>query len=113
LPPCHLAAVEREWFQITLFQRSPEEPGVALEGDGWTVAPDATIEVLLADYELACERSREVAAGFALEDSVPHPRLGRVPLRWIYVHMIEETARHAGHADILREQIDGAIGFGA
>jgi hypothetical protein len=45
-----------------------------------------------------------------LEDSVPHERLGRVSLRWVYVHMIEETARHAGHADILREQIDGAVG---
>jgi len=42
---------------------------------------------------------------------VPHPRMGQVSLRWIYVHMIEETARHAGHADILREQTDGATGF--
>jgi hypothetical protein len=41
---------------------------------------------------------------------VPHRRLGQVSLRWIYVHMIEETARHVGHADILREQTDGATG---
>jgi hypothetical protein len=40
---CHGATVEREWFQITMLQRSPEEVGVALEGDGWTVAPDVTI----------------------------------------------------------------------
>jgi hypothetical protein len=39
---------------------------------------------------------------------VPHPSLGEVTLRWIYVHLIEETARHAGHADILREQLDAA-----
>jgi hypothetical protein len=52
-----------------------------------------------------------VAARFTLDDTVPNPRLGRVSLRWIYVHMIEETARHAGHADILREQTDGATGF--
>lgn len=51
------------------------------------------------------------AAGLSLEHCVPHPRLGRVSLRWIYVHMIEESARHAGHADILREQTDGATGF--
>ena len=38
---------------------------------------------------------------------VPHPQLGEVSLRWILVHMIEETARHAGHADILRELTDG------
>jgi len=44
-------------------------------------------------------------------ESVPYPRIGRVSLRWIYVHMIEESARHVGHADILREQTDGATGF--
>jgi hypothetical protein len=52
-----------------------------------------------------------VAAGLALDGTVPHHRLGRVSLRWVYVHMIEETARHAGHADILREQTDAATGF--
>jgi hypothetical protein len=46
----------------------------------------------------------------ALDDDVPQRRLGRVSLRWVYVHMIEETARHVGHADILREQTDGATG---
>jgi hypothetical protein len=96
---------------MTLVQRPPEEIGAARDGDGWSVAPNATIEGLLAEYDLACQASREAAAGFALEDTVPHSRLGRVSLRWIYVHMIEETARHAGHADILREQIDGATGF--
>jgi hypothetical protein len=55
--------------------------------------------------------SRRAAAGLSLDDRVPHPRLGQVSLRWIYVHMIEESARHAGHADILREQTDGATGF--
>jgi hypothetical protein len=41
---------------------------------------------------------------------VPHDELGQVSLRWIYVHIIRENARHVGHADILREQIDGATG---
>jgi hypothetical protein len=66
---------------------------------------------LVTRYEAACAESRRVAAGLALDDTVPHPRLGRVSLRWVYVHMIEETARHTGHADILREQTDGATGF--
>ena len=61
--------------------------------------------------ERACAASRREASCFALEESVPHPRMGRVSLRWIYVHMIEESARHVGHADILREQTDGATGF--
>ena len=44
--------------------------------------------------------SRATAATHALDATAPHPRTGQVSLRWIYVHMIEETARHAGHADI-------------
>jgi hypothetical protein len=72
---------------------------------------NATVAQLLADYAAECARSRDVCARFALDDEVPHPRLGRVSLRWIYVHMIEETARHAGHADILRELADGSTGF--
>ena len=107
----HLAAVEREWFQRVLAGRPEEEPGDAPQDDGWTLGPGESVGSLIAGYNRACAASRELASGFALGDSVPHPRLGRVTLRWIYVHMIEETARHAGHADILREQTDGATGF--
>ena len=52
-----------------------------------------------------------IAAAHQLDDHVPHKRMGEVSLRWIYVHLIEETARHAGHLDILREQLDGTTGF--
>ena len=107
----HLAAVEREWFQVVLARRSAEELDAPLPDDSWTLASDDTAEKLLAGYGRACAASRQVAAGFLLDDSVPHPRMGQVSLRWIYVHMIEESARHVGHADILREQIDGATGF--
>ncbi|MEU8636484.1 DinB family protein [Amycolatopsis sp. NPDC048633] len=103
----HLASVEREWFTGVLDGR----PVAGAADDGWTVDDGTDVEVLVADYERACAESRRVAARFALDDTVPSPRLGRVSLRWIYVHLIEETARHAGHADILREQVDGATGF--
>ncbi len=73
--------------------------------------PGETLEQLIARYETACERSRAVAAAHALDDTVPHKRMGSVSLRWICVHLIEETARHAGHLDILREQTDGQTGF--
>jgi hypothetical protein len=106
----HLTSVEREWFGEVLRQLPPGEV-VPAPGDGWVVEPGETLEELVADYRRACEDSRAVAAALALDDSVPSERLGRVSLRWVYVHMIEETARHAGHADILREQTDGAIGF--
>jgi hypothetical protein len=108
----HLAAVERGWFQHRLGGRPREEIAENSRGDdaSWHVAADETVADVVAEYAAACATSREIAAGFALDDSVPHDRLGRVSLRWIYVHMIEELARHAGHADILREQIDGAVG---
>lgn len=108
----HLASVEREWFRGILDQRPAQEVGVRVADDGWGIDPNDTVETLVADYRRACDESRAVAARFALDDSVPMPRLGQVSLRWIYVHLIEETARHAGHADILREQTDGATGFG-
>ena len=103
----HLASVEREWFGQVLGQ-GPAQP---VPGDGFTVTPDDTVAGVLADYRAACEQSRAAAAERELDYVVPHDRLGWVSLRWILVHMIEETARHAGHADILREQTDGSTGF--
>jgi hypothetical protein len=107
----HLASVEREWFGSVLDQRPASEVGVRVADDGWGVDSSDEVDGLVADYQRACAESRRVAGRFTLDDTVPMPRLGRVSLRWIYVHMIEETARHAGHMDILREQTDGATGF--
>jgi len=107
----HLTAVEREWFQVILAGRTEEELGDAPLDDGWTLSTGESAGYLIAGYERACAASRREVSGFALEDSVPHPRMGQVSLRWIYVHMIEESARHVGHADILREQTDGTTGF--
>ena len=107
----HLAAVEREWFQVVLAERPEDELEAPAQDDGWTLSNDDTAENLLAGYERACTASRQAASGFSLDDCVPHSRMGQVSLRWIYVHMIEEAARHVGHADILREQTDGATGF--
>jgi hypothetical protein len=108
----HAAAVERNWFQHHLARRPRAEIAGYARGDdaGWEVGPDQTVDDVIAEYAAACAESRQIAARFALEDTVPSEWLGRVSLRWIYVHMIEELARHAGHADILREQTDGATG---
>jgi hypothetical protein len=75
------------------------------------VTDNDTIGSISALYEQEIAHSREIVAGASLEDLGKD--LGKVKprsLRWIMVHMIEETARHAGHADILRELTDGAIG---
>jgi uncharacterized damage-inducible protein DinB len=101
----HLAVAERTWFQSVLRQRSYDG-----SDDDWQVLDDDTVAGLIAEYEHACTQSRDIAAGYDLDHAVPHAYLGQVSLRWIYVHMIEETARHTGHADILREQTDGSTG---
>ena len=106
----HLAAVEREWFGMVLGGRSAAELGIPAD-DGWGVGPDDTVPAVLADYRRACAESRAVAAGLELDATAPHPQFGAVSLRWVYVHLVEESARHAGHADILREQTDGRTGF--
>jgi len=107
----HLSAVEREWFQVAFAGRPEDRADASAPDDGWTLSSEDTAASLLARYDQACAASRLIASGFSLDDCAPHPRLGQVSLRWIYVHMIEESARHVGHADILREQTDGATGF--
>jgi len=61
-------------------------------------------------YRDEVERSRDIVAAASLDDHARREDRRDYTLRWIMVHMIEETARHVGHADILREQIDGATG---
>jgi len=109
----HMTGVERGWFQEVLAGRAPADIGPNVGGgdDSWDLAEHETVSSLVKEYEQACAQSRQVTARFALDDAVPEPNLGQVSLRWIYVHMIEETARHAGHADILREQTDGTAGL--
>jgi uncharacterized damage-inducible protein DinB len=109
----HMIGVERGWFQEVLGGRNPEDIGANVGGgeESWELAENETVSTLIKEYEQACEQSRRTAARFALDDAVPEPDMGQVSLRWIYVHMIEETARHVGHADILREQTDGASGI--
>jgi uncharacterized damage-inducible protein DinB len=108
----HLAGVERSWFLRVLDRRAPDQlpPNSAGDEDSWLLAYDRPLADVVSGYEDACEQSRAAAARYALDWTVPEPRLGTVSLRWIYMHMIEETARHVGHLDILRELTDGATG---
>jgi hypothetical protein len=108
----HAAAVERNWFQHYVGGQPREEIAGNARGDApsWDVGADQTIAGVIAEFDHACAASRQIAAGFALDQTVPHDQVGQVSLRWIYVHLIREHARHIGHADIIREQIDGTIG---
>jgi uncharacterized damage-inducible protein DinB len=107
----HLIDVERWWFRRNLgaeddvpFAWSDTEPDLE-----FSFGPDETLDSLIAEYVRACDESRAVAARYELTDRIRAPRDGepRSSLRWVYVHMIEEVARHNGHLDIYRELIDG------
>lgn len=109
----HLRWAEFGWFDQLLQERADDNRRVQHERSWeFEFLPGESLATLVAEYRDQCERSRRLAAQYRLEHSVPHCRLGPVSLRWIYVHMIEETARHTGQIDILREQLDGATGFG-
>jgi hypothetical protein len=106
----HAAAVERNWFYLG-GKPSEEIDGNARGDDpSWEVGAGQTIADVIAAFDRACATSRQIAAGFTLDQTVPRDQQSQVSLRWIYVHIIREHARHIGHADILREQIDGATG---
>lgn len=105
----HTAAIERFFFQRTLEGLQPNViTGLSDATDpSWEVDSTATIESVMDDHRAACDDSRAAAARYDLSHVTPHNQMrGPLTLRWIYVHMIEELARHAGHADILREQIE-------
>ena len=109
----HMAGVERWWFRRTLVQ---EDVPALYPSD---IDPDADfndigsagVDEALATWEDECERSRAIVDGHSLDDTGRHDNGEAVSLRWILVHMIEEYSRHNGHADLLRERIDGAVGY--
>ncbi|MGX9791271.1 DinB family protein [Mycobacterium sp. MMS18-G62] len=106
----HAAAAERIWFQHYLFGLPEDEcDGYARRGEGsFAVSDDETLSGVIAEFERASRRSRSIAERYDLEHTVQHPRAGTVSLRFIYLLGIEDFARHAGHADILVEQINAS-----
>ncbi|HLR99682.1 DinB family protein [Mycolicibacillus parakoreensis] len=107
----HLRWVEYGWFDQLLTQRAEDHRRSHDRNWEFEVGADEALPTLVDEYQRQCEHSRRVVARYPLDHEVAHRRLGRVSLRWIYVHLIEETARHCGQIDILREQLDGATGF--
>lgn len=108
----HMAEVERWWFRRRaagvdvgdLYCSKESEDGDF--DDIETADPEADF----ATYLRECDLSRAAVADLPLDHTFRHQRLGEMSLRWVYVHMIEEYARHNGHADLLRERIDGVTG---
>jgi uncharacterized damage-inducible protein DinB len=107
----HLRWAEYGWFEQLLQERSDDNRRAHDRDWEFELSDGESLPTLIAEYQAQCEESRRIAARYSLDHTVPHRRIGQVSLRWIYVHMIEETARHTGQLDILREQLDGATGF--
>jgi uncharacterized damage-inducible protein DinB len=117
----HMALVEDYWFSQRLLGHEPaaEWANVDWDADGdweWNSALDDEPDELRALWERGCERSEQMVAmalndgGFDRLAAVPWPTGDAPNLRWIVLHMIEEYARHNGHADLLREAVDGTTG---
>lgn len=104
----HLTATEHGWF-LKIYA-GLDEPELWPADDDFRVGDGETAEVLVGQYLRVCERAREVVAAGELDDLVTTPSGAEANLRAILIHMVQETARHNGHADIIRESIDGTTG---
>ncbi|WP_150245863.1 DinB family protein [Nocardiopsis quinghaiensis] len=107
---CHLRWVEAFWFETVMLNQPDLAPYSGEDPDAeWRRGSELPLGRLLDEYEDQCARSREITAKLELGSGArrarPHPTL-----RWVLLHMIEETARHNGHLDILRELADGVTG---
>ena len=109
----HLAETEHGWF-LKSYGRLPEPDLFPTDTDRpdaeFHVGPDETSDALVGQYLRTCELARAVVGAGGLDDVVTTPWGAEVNLRAILVHMVQETARHNGHADIIREAIDGTTG---
>ncbi|GAA1939796.1 DinB family protein [Brevibacterium antiquum] len=114
----HLSLVEEQWFVEDILDQELSEPWASID---WKADPDwdfesaaeDTPDYLLRLHAKACDQSREILAGIDDLDTLMarKPSSGeRFNVRWVLIHMIEEYARHVGHADLIRESIDGATG---
>ena len=109
----HLAYVERFWFQRRFKGEEVSFPWTKDDPDAdWRIEPDETTAGIIELYQVEAEKSRQIVREASLDDLEARswPSGEKVTLRWIMFHMIEEVARHNGHADFLREAVDGVTG---
>jgi hypothetical protein len=102
----HATFLEKVWFDEVVRCRSRAEIGIpAASADSFVLYDDDTIASVGRAHREACQSSRRATSSLGLDDNVYGYRLGPLPLRWVYLHVLRELAQHGGHADILREQI--------
>jgi len=110
----HLGWVERGWFRETFAGEELEAIDVAGDNSAeFAISSEDTIDAVLDFYRSEVEASRRICGTAHSLDALSvkeTPYRERVSLRWVMVHMLEETARHAGHLDLMREELDGQVG---
>jgi uncharacterized damage-inducible protein DinB len=104
----HMTGAEATW----VLHRFAGQDQVPSAGDQADDQADGPLDAAIAEYRRGCERvDAVVLAAASLDELCRRPDTGQpVSLRWVLMHLLEETARHAGHADIIRELIDGSTG---
>ncbi len=111
----HMTFVEQIWFERRFADRdvAPYYRGSDNTDLAWTGLDGTSLDDVVALFNQACATSDDLARGHDLNEFAKFTGVDRDPvdLRWIYLHMIEEYARHCGHADMLRELIDGVTGY--
>jgi uncharacterized damage-inducible protein DinB len=109
----HLRWAEKLWFEVIFLGRPAEGPPFDGPDDADMMVEGIPIAQLIEDYERQCAISNETIASHSLDDLGQYPkyRATETTLRWIILHEIEETARHAGHMDLIREMLDGQKGY--
>ncbi len=104
----HATFLEKVWFDEAVTGRSRVEIGIpAISAESFVLHDSDTIATVQQAHREACESSRQATSSLELDDKVYGYRLGPLPLRWVYLHVLRELAQHGGHADIIREWILG------
>jgi hypothetical protein len=110
----HLRWVEHLWFEVLFLGRPAEGPLLDRGSeDAEMMVEGVPFAQLLMEYQRQCAVSNEIIAAHSLDDVGRHPDFdsAAATLRWMLIHMVEETARHVGHQDAIRELLDGTKGY--
>ncbi|MFG2330207.1 DinB family protein [Streptomyces sp. NPDC048604] len=114
----HVAEVELNWLRLAQQKRNEKQRTQETWGEGFRLVDGETMPEVLAFWDDVAKQTEEfVRAVPSLDETFPlppapwFPKDGRVTVRWMLLHLVQELGRHAGHADIVRESLDGATSF--
>ncbi|WP_331447966.1 DinB family protein [Streptomyces xanthochromogenes] len=114
----HVAETELNWLRMAQQRTNEKQRDQSNWHESFVLVGDETVEGMLAFWaEVAVETEEFIRKVPSLDDTFPlpeapwFPKEGRVSMRWLMMHLVEEMARHAGHADIIRESLDGKTAF--